>query len=83
MLEKEFNFFKNNRKSLIKKYKNRYVVIVGENVVGDYSTEEEAYFDSVAKYELGTFLIQLCSEDDSSMIETFHSQVIYRNERRA
>ena len=62
MLEKEFQYYLDNQDELVKKYSGRVVVIVGENVVGDYSNYEEAHFESKKKYELGTFLIQACAE---------------------
>ena len=36
MLEKEFDFFKTNQESLVKKYKGKILVIVQEEVAGIY-----------------------------------------------
>ena len=41
MLEKEFQYYLDNQDELVKKYNGRVVVIVGENVVGDYASYEE------------------------------------------
>lgn len=36
MLEKEWKFFKDHEKEFSKEYNGRVIVIVGEEVVGDY-----------------------------------------------
>ena len=77
MLEKEFKYFIDHQDELVQKYNNRFLVIIGENVVGDYDDYEQAYFESIKKYELGTFLIQLCGEGEDVYTETFHTGVIF------
>lgn len=77
MLEKEFKYYLNNQSELVKRYNRRFLVIKDESVVGDFATMEEAYFDSVTKYELGTFLIQECTEGDEAYTQTFHSRVVF------
>jgi hypothetical protein len=76
-LDKEFKYYLENQNELLKKYNNRFVVVVGEEVVGDYDTFEDAYFKSKEKYKLGTFLIQKCSEGDKDYTEIFHSRVFF------
>jgi len=75
MLEKEFKYYLDNQNDLVKKYNNRVLVIVNEKVVGDYDDFEQALFKSVKKYELGTFLIQECTEGEDAYTDTFHSPV--------
>ncbi len=75
MLEKEFHYYIDNQQSLVNIYNKRYIVIVGEEVVGSYDIMEDAYFSSLKKYNEGTFLIQLCSEGIESYTQTFHSNV--------
>lgn len=77
MLEKEFKYYLDHQAELVKKYNGRFLVIKDESVVGDFATMEEAYFDSVQKYELGTFLIQECTEGDKAYTQTFHSRVVF------
>ena len=64
-------------KSTKKKYENRFLVIIGEGVVGDYDSFEQAYFQSKEKYEAGTFLIQECTEGEEAYTQTFHSRVYF------
>ncbi|OFY96731.1 MAG: hypothetical protein A3K10_15695 [Bacteroidetes bacterium RIFCSPLOWO2_12_FULL_31_6] len=77
MLENEFQFFLKNQKELVKKYKEKYVVIIGEEVVGSYDTEEEAYQTTSKTHKLGTFLIQQCLSGNEGYTQTFNSRVIY------
>ena len=79
MLEKEFQYFMEHQQELSSKYDGKYIVIVGDNVVGVYETNEEAYEKSLKSYKLGEFLIQECSQDASSYTTVFHSRVIYEN----
>lgn len=77
MLEKEFKYYLDNQKELVEKYEGKYLVIVGEKVVGVYKSDEEAYFESEKKFEAGTFLIQFCEAGDSSYTQSFHSRVSF------
>jgi hypothetical protein len=77
MLEREFKYYRDHQQELAPKYTGKYIVIVGEEVVGDYNSEIEAYNAAKKKYELGTFLIQLCSPDPNTLTQTFHSRVYF------
>jgi hypothetical protein len=72
-LEKEFDWYLANQDKLVKKYNGRHLVIIGEEVVGDYESHSEAYFRSEEKYELGTFLIQECTEGVEAYTVKFRS----------
>lgn len=52
------------------KYDGRVLAIVGHEVVGDYDSYEQAYFLTKMKHEVGTFLLQQCTEGDTAY--TFH-----------
>ena len=77
MLKDDFQYFLNNRDKLINLYNGKYVVIKNEVVIASYETEELAYFESIKTNELGTFLIQYISEDESSYTQVFHSRVSF------
>lgn len=77
MLEKEFQYFLDHQKELVKKYDNKFIVIIGEAVVGSYETEAEAFLKSSEKYELGTFLIQQCISGEEAYSQNFHSRVTF------
>lgn len=77
MLDKEFQYYLDNQGELVKKYNGRFIVIIGEEVVGNYESYEQALFESMKKYELGTFLIQECTEGEEAYTQTFHSRVVF------
>lgn len=76
MLKKEFQYYLDNQAKLLKKYNGRFIVLVGDQVVGDYESNTQAYSESIKRYALGTFLIQRVSEGDTDYSQTFHSRVI-------
>lgn len=77
MLEKEFQFYLNNQERLVKEYNGKYIVIKGDEVLGAYDTEADAYFETTKQHEAGTFLIQLCQPGDEAYTETYHSRVAF------
>ena len=75
-LDKEYKYYKENQKGLLKQYSGGVLVIKDEGVVGVYDDETSAYNDSVSKYKLGTFLIQKCVPEEEETIQSFHSRVV-------
>lgn len=75
MLDKEYKYYKDHQEEFLQKYKGKVLVIKGETITGIYSNEAEAYKDAISKYELGTFLIQICLPEKET-VQTFHSRVI-------
>lgn len=75
MLEKEFQYYLQHQEELVLKYNNRFIVIVGQRVVGDYDTFADAVSESQKKYSQGTFLVQRCSEGNKDYSFTYHSRV--------
>ena len=76
-LEKEFRYYLDNQDKLVNKYNGRYLVIVDEKVVGDYGSHVEAVFEAKKKYEVGTFLIQECTEGDEAYTVRYYSQIAF------
>ncbi|MBP3343031.1 MAG: hypothetical protein IKK23_04955 [Bacteroidales bacterium] len=77
MLEKEFNYFKENYKLLFEKYPNQFLVIKDMEVKNAFETFEQAIEYASTNFELGTFLIQECTKDENAYTQTFHSRVIF------
>ncbi len=77
MLEKEFNYYLDNQEEFVKKYNGKFIVIVGEEVVGDYITEQDAYIKSLERFKPGEFLIQHVEPGEDSYTQTFHSRVTF------
>lgn len=77
MLEKEYNYFLKNKETLLQKYQDWFIVIIGEQVVGNYLSQEEALRESSSKYALGTFLIQKVSTNQEDVTQRFFSLVYF------
>jgi hypothetical protein len=74
-LEKEFQFFLKHQDELVAKYRGKFVVIKGEEVLGAYDDENDAIRETSLAHELGTFLVQKCEPGSESYTHTFHSRV--------
>lgn len=77
MLEKEFKYYIANQEELVKKFRGKFLVIRGEEVVGNFDTFEDALAASQEKYEIGTFLIQECLPGEDNYTQTFHTRAIF------
>ena len=62
-LEREFNYYKENFDAFVAKYANKYIVVKGNSVLGDYDNKDEAVKETRKNHELGTFMVKLCSND--------------------
>lgn len=78
MLDKELQYYIDNQKELVEKHKGKYLVIKDLTVIGVYSSEIEAYSETVKHHELGTFLIQECQPGNENYTQTFHTRVIFQ-----
>ncbi len=76
MLEKEFQYYLDNQDELVKNHNGKVIVIVGEEVINEYSDKMEAYLDSIKSYKEGTFLIILCSPGSEDYIFTQRSRIL-------
>lgn len=77
MLEQEFQYYLSHQSELIEKYNGRFIVIVGESVIGDYTSEASAFFETEKTNEVGTFLIQYCEPGEGAYTQVFHSRVSF------
>lgn len=73
-LDLEYEFYKANKKSLLSKYEDKFIVIVGEEVVGVYDNQIEAIDNAAKDCKPGTFLLQhVCKEEE---VLYFHSRAM-------
>ena len=73
MLDKEFKYYLDNQEELARKWNRKFIVLVGEEIVGVYTSKIEAYSESQNKYDLGTFLIQECGVGEENHTMTVHA----------
>jgi hypothetical protein len=76
-LEKEYSYFLKNKEALLKSFPNKFIVIIDDEVVGNFGSQEEALKEASKKYKLGTFLIQKVSQAESDVIQRFFSMVYF------
>lgn len=76
-LRPEFDYYRAKQDELVKKYNGRFVVIKGQQVIGDYATEEAAVSETQKHHVLGTFLVQKVESGTDSYTQTFHSRVTF------
>ncbi len=76
-LEKNFQYFLTHKDDLVESFKGRYLVIVGQKVVGDYGSKAEAIIAAQQEYSLGSFLVQYCDNVEEVYTQTFHSRVAF------
>lgn len=79
LLEEEFHYYLQNQDELVKQFDGRYLVIVGQQVVGDYDSFSEAVVEAQKEHALGTFLVQRCSEGKEDYSITYHSHFLVPN----
>ncbi|OGG57299.1 hypothetical protein A2853_02150 [Candidatus Kaiserbacteria bacterium RIFCSPHIGHO2_01_FULL_55_17] len=75
-LKKEFEYYLSRRAELLKEYEGKFIVIKDQKVIGVYDTQIDAYTQTQKEHELGTFLIQEVSKDESTYSQTFYSRAI-------
>ena len=77
MLEKEYSYFLENKELFLKEYTNKFIVILGQKVIGNYSSQEEALRETIKEYKIGTFLIQKVSQNENDTTQRFFSMVYF------
>ena len=63
-LSREYDYYQREKELICDRYLNRYIVIIGDRIVGDYETYDEAIKTTMKKHPLGTFLIQFVEVDE-------------------
>ena len=71
-----YHWFESKLPELVKKYEGRYVVVKNCEILSDYGTFEEAFTETIKTETLGTFIIQLCSEDKAKTVQTYYTMKV-------
>ena len=77
MNNKDYDYFKSNLNMLLKKHKNKFLVIENEKVYGAYLSFDEAYNDVAKKLEPGSFIIQQCVKEENSTASYMSNNVTF------
>lgn len=67
MLEQELEFFEKNKQEYRKHYMDQFVLIHGEEFLGSYTTDQQAYEAGIAKLGNVPFLIKQVQPEDSEV----------------
>lgn len=74
--KKDFDYFVTNYQDLFKKYGHKFLAIKNQQVLGAYDSVPDTIKDLSSKYEIGTYIIQECTGDDSAYRTTIMRLII-------
>ena len=63
-LKEELEYFISVKEELLKHYKGQFALIKGKELIGTYTTWEEAFNDAVERFGNAPFLIKPVQEED-------------------
>ena len=75
-LKTEFQFYIDNQEKLVKKYDGKFIIIKGEEVLGDYDDEDAAIVEALKKHKPGTFMVRRVGPGKENYTQTFRSRVV-------
>ena len=64
ILERQLNFYLDNKEKFLKEYENKFLLIHNERLVRAFATRGEAYRCGLAQFKPGTFLLIKCTQGD-------------------
>jgi len=72
-----YEWFRENLPILVNKYDDQYVVVKDKSIIAAYPSFNEAFDETLKTEKAGTFIIQLCSLDESKTTIKFYSNVSF------
>ena len=70
--KKNFDYFIEHLDEFLKEHYGKFVVVKDEEVLGFYDSFDEAIEEALKEYEIGTFIVQECVNNERSA-NTFYS----------
>ena len=58
LLDRQYQYYLQNKQMLLDKYEGKYIVIHNEELVGTFNSERDAYVYCVSHFKMGTFFMQ-------------------------
>ena len=74
-LERPLEVYRKHQEAFASEHHRQYVVIHGDDILGFYDDELEAYHEAKVRYKPGTFLLRRCLRPDEEIEPMFHSRV--------
>lgn len=72
----DFDFFIKNYQELYKKYGHCFLAIKNKEILGSYNSVAETIRDLTPNYEVGSYIIQECTGDDTAYRTTIMRLII-------
>jgi hypothetical protein len=69
-------YYRARQAEIVSGHLNEFVVIKGQQVLGYYGTENQA-FDAMTGDELGTFIVQWCQEPGTDIANYYNNAVAF------
>ena len=76
MADRNYKWYKEYLSELVKQYDGKYIVIKNCGVIGSYDTFETAWTETLKHEQSGTFIIQLCTEDETQTAQTYFTNKV-------
>lgn len=74
----DFQYFKSHHDEIFLKYPNKFVILKDCSVIMTGDSFEDAYTKAIdSGLEVGSFLVQECTEGEGAFTQTFHSRVVF------
>lgn len=77
MLQQEYNYFIEHREELVTEHLGKFLVIEGNEIVGIFDNEADAYVNIIKNGKLGSVLLQQCLPGKEHYCQTFQSRVLF------
>lgn len=78
-IDKNYEFFKNNKKNINKKFANKYLIISNEEVIfADNSKDKVIEF--AKELQAGSYIIQKSELSEEKQTQTFHTRVRFNGQ---
>ena len=77
MLEGEFSYYRKHQSEFVKEHLGEFVVVRGNEVLGFYKSEAEAFEQTAKKYQPGTYLVEPCIPGTKHYTTVFNSRAIF------
>lgn len=72
----DFDYFVSNYQELYNQYGHKFLAIKNKEILGAFDSVLEAINSLSSKYEIGTYIIQECTGDDSAYRTTIMRLII-------
>jgi len=75
-IRENFDFFENNKSQILKEYSGQFVVIADKQIQNHFQTRAEALKYAATEFEIGSFIIQYVTEEDT-IVQGFFERVSF------